>query len=448
VLCGLHMAALMSVFEGCGPATQATTLRPRQLAEESASPQSKALEPLAYAVLALEAEALPTSPEMVQLLDRVHAAAKADFAIARARLMLLPERQRAVATLNLIEQVLQRFRFVYPAVGYVETLSDALAPLNVDDAGLRRLSDEYENEGRKVMIDRSATETFHIADCDVFSILYVSIGEVLGLPIRMVDLPEPPRAVGHDYVSWTLSDGSSVAWEASSGTERDSATGDAYFFRAEPKPLKQAIEARAFAVPLSREETLAYWYWIVGSIWNQRGSYVRALASYRTAIQKSPFWPKARNELVWLRATAPDPAVRDAAEAIVAGEELLRIWPSANYLDTVAAAYAADGRWDDAVGTQERAVHQAQVYDPKAAGFNQRLSEYRHHRRFLQSRHTEEDAIRWSESLRNPRWQARSRASSSPPSEVRSEGVDMPGEAGANAASPDQAVEADGALSH
>jgi hypothetical protein len=200
----------------------------------------------------------------------------------------------------------------------VDTLSDALAPLNVDDAGHQRLSEESENRVRKPMINRSATETFHIADCDVFSILYVSIGEVLGLPIRMVDLPEPPGGVGHNYVVWKLSDGSSVAWEAMSGTERASSARDEDFFWAAPKPLDRAIEDRVFAVPLSPEETLAYWYVIVGAVWNERGSHVRALASYRTAMQKHLFWPKARNELVWLRATAPDPAVRDATEAIAA----------------------------------------------------------------------------------------------------------------------------------
>ncbi|MFN7918397.1 MAG: tetratricopeptide repeat protein [Vicinamibacterales bacterium] len=82
-----------------------------------------------------------------------------------------------------------------------------------------------------------------------------------------------------------------------------------------------------------------------------RGQYAEALRLLREVVDQRPGWTPAQLELAWLRATAPDAALRNAAEAVAlardgAGRSDRR---DVRALDVLAAAYAAAGRFDDAV---------------------------------------------------------------------------------------------------
>ena len=88
-----------------------------------------------------------------------------------------------------------------------------------------------------------------------------------------------------------------------------------------------------------------------------RGRYREASAHYRVAIEASPDDPRPRNNLAWILATCPDASIRDGAGAV----ELLRVveQPSTKaapeVYDTLAAAYAEAGRFDEAVAMARRA---------------------------------------------------------------------------------------------
>jgi tetratricopeptide (TPR) repeat protein len=83
------------------------------------------------------------------------------------------------------------------------------------------------------------------------------------------------------------------------------------------------------------------------------------------AVQGKPDWPEALNNLAWLLATQNDPAVRNGAEAVKLAERAveLRKGQDAEQLDTLAAAYAESGRFEDAIKTAQRGIQGA-----KAAG--------------------------------------------------------------------------------
>jgi spermidine synthase len=66
------------------------------------------------------------------------------------------------------------------------------------------------------------------------------------------------------------------------------------------------------------------------------------------------------NELAWRLATAPDPSLRDPAEAVGFGLRAVEIAANPHSLDTLAAAYAAAGRYNEAVATAKRAVAAAE----------------------------------------------------------------------------------------
>jgi tetratricopeptide (TPR) repeat protein len=390
------------------PAPEGTGRVASQISAADASTPSGAAETnqrhtVAHDVLALEEAHLPKSSAQHDFLNEVVGSAISAYNEASPQLTRLPERERAQKTFELIEAVLQRHHFVYPSVGYVAFFRDGLAPVNVNAEALARLAEEPENFERTDMIMHSPGAAFHIADCDVFSTLFMAIGEALALPIAMVDLPEPPGGVGHNYVTWTLHDGSHLNWEAMSGRERQPYR-DNHFFEGAPRSLSDAVAARAFGVPLTRDETVAYWYLIAGSKWTYLGAYATALACYRSAINKNPKSPKGYNEAAWLLATCPDPTIREPREAVAFAEKLQQLWPSANYLDTAAAAYAASGRWEEAIETQQRAVKLAERYDPKASGFKRRLSLYENHVPYIAPRREEQEAENWREVLANSRW--------------------------------------------
>jgi cytochrome c-type biogenesis protein CcmH/NrfG len=82
-----------------------------------------------------------------------------------------------------------------------------------------------------------------------------------------------------------------------------------------------------------------------------------AIDSYRAALRENPQRVEAANNLAWIPATASDPALRDAAQAISLAEGVAR-WNSQDpaVLDMLATAYAAAGRYDDALATEARAL--------------------------------------------------------------------------------------------
>ena len=82
-----------------------------------------------------------------------------------------------------------------------------------------------------------------------------------------------------------------------------------------------------------------------------------AVANYRKAAELKPDWPVALNDLAWILATDPDPAVRNGHEAVRLAERACDISQrkEARYLGTLDAAYAEAGRFQEAIATASKA---------------------------------------------------------------------------------------------
>jgi tetratricopeptide (TPR) repeat protein len=115
----------------------------------------------------------------------------------------------------------------------------------------------------------------------------------------------------------------------------------------------------------------------LGALLEARGEYVRAVEHYRRAVEINPAGVEPVNNLAWILATASDPAVRDGAEAVRRAEEAARLTEHRNpqVLDTLAAAYAEAGRFDEAVRTARQAV-ELLPGSPDAAPIAERLAGY------------------------------------------------------------------------
>lgn len=91
---------------------------------------------------------------------------------------------------------------------------------------------------------------------------------------------------------------------------------------------------------------------------NESGDAAGAIADYELALKLIPDSPSFENELAWILATSPNAKVRDPKRAVELAEKSTKAVErgEARFVDCLAAAYAAAGRFDDAVTTAAEAV--------------------------------------------------------------------------------------------
>ena len=89
-----------------------------------------------------------------------------------------------------------------------------------------------------------------------------------------------------------------------------------------------------------------------------QGEIEKALEDYDETMKRHPEEPQPFNDYAWMLATAPKDSVRDGAKAVTLAEQACRLteYKNSAFLDTLAAAYAEKGAWEDALKWQELAV--------------------------------------------------------------------------------------------
>lgn len=93
-------------------------------------------------------------------------------------------------------------------------------------------------------------------------------------------------------------------------------------------------------------------------VYESAGQWAQAMAEYRALLKRHPDHPAAANSLAWLLATSPAGAVRNPEEAVLLAERLCHQtqFKTAETMDTLAAAYAAAGRFEEAATMARRAL--------------------------------------------------------------------------------------------
>jgi len=96
----------------------------------------------------------------------------------------------------------------------------------------------------------------------------------------------------------------------------------------------------------------------LGTLYDQMGQYQQAIEQFDRAIALMPGEAGSYNNLAWLRATCPDGAFRDAAQAVQLARKACQLtgWNDFSTLDTLATAYAAQANWSEAVKWQLKAI--------------------------------------------------------------------------------------------
>jgi tetratricopeptide (TPR) repeat protein len=117
----------------------------------------------------------------------------------------------------------------------------------------------------------------------------------------------------------------------------------------------------------------------LGSLLRARGETVDAIAELRRAVDLAPDWVPGLIDLAWVLATASDDRLRNAGEAVRLAERARAAagGGDASVLDVLGVAYAAAGRFEDAIPAAQAALA-LNPPEPFAAEIRARLVLYRH----------------------------------------------------------------------
>jgi tetratricopeptide (TPR) repeat protein len=116
----------------------------------------------------------------------------------------------------------------------------------------------------------------------------------------------------------------------------------------------------------------------------RRGKFADANKELGEALRLNPKHAGALNLRAWVFAVCPDADYRDGAKAVDfatrACEETK--WKAAGHLDTLAAAYAESGKWDDAIKWQKKALEDTDLLANEGKEAKERLKLYEEKKAF------------------------------------------------------------------
>jgi len=142
----------------------------------------------------------------------------------------------------------------------------------------------------------------------------------------------------------------------------------------DPNPEANAKFVEAVLLQRARQEPhKGVWHRLIGDLKLESDKDAEALAAYEKSLGLEPVDPETLNNFAWLLVTSNDQRVLDADRALSLAMTAASRRPTAAYiLDTLAAAYWANGRIDDALDTEREAM----ARDPVNRAFYRRQMDF------------------------------------------------------------------------
>jgi tetratricopeptide (TPR) repeat protein len=154
------------------------------------------------------------------------------------------------------------------------------------------------------------------------------------------------------------------------------ARGNAYQFKNEPD---KAIADYDEAIRLDPKFALSYT--ARGNAYQSKNDYDKAIADYDEAIRLDPKDAIAYNSLAWLLATCAQAGFRDGQKAVEYAAKAFELseWKSPDFVDTLAAAYAEVGDFEQAIKWETNFLGTSNLSGEDTAGGKSRLALYQAH---------------------------------------------------------------------
>ncbi len=111
-------------------------------------------------------------------------------------------------------------------------------------------------------------------------------------------------------------------------------------------------------------------------VYRRLGNYQAASADLAKAAEMEPKAAGHLNDIAWLKATASDAAGRNGREAVQFARRACEMtkWKDADYLDTLAAAYAEAGNFEEAIKYQTQVLQMKGRFHQHRPGMEERLA--------------------------------------------------------------------------
>jgi tetratricopeptide (TPR) repeat protein len=124
-------------------------------------------------------------------------------------------------------------------------------------------------------------------------------------------------------------------------------------------------------------------YYNLGRLYHQRGQYDKAIENLSKTVEINPRHACAYNDHAWILATCPNEKYRDGDKAVELAKKAVELSHTVPIMDTLAAAYAEAGRFEDAITTQEKVIallKENNKSEEMLSGYKERLTAYQAHK--------------------------------------------------------------------
>ena len=284
---------------------------------------------------------------------------------------------QALSALSEIDRALSEEGFVVCVKTKLLTqaLSQPIPLLHEDDVNLHNGKEvctlQRKPDYRDANIRRLWKQGLRPVDCDLGAILYLSVGERVGLPLEFVETPY------HNFVRWRFANGDYLNWDNNDAKEYS----DADFRNAVPKTVSRKFnkveeKRNRYLDGRSRKEIVTYYSGIIASDL-QKGECVVQL--YETVKQAEWLDATTNNNFAWAFATIADFENSEFTRLSVdLATEAIRMQPTCNLWDTLSCAHAAAGEFEKAMEVERLHIsstspripffaNKRSCYDPQVA---------------------------------------------------------------------------------
>lgn len=204
---------------------------------------------------------------------------------------------------------------------------------------LNSLRDEY--------ILKHKNEYFYIIDCDIGALIYLAIGEVNNLPLKIVEVPN------HNFIRWRIDKNTHINWDNNRGQEiTDNQYRKGGVLCANSIGFDIAEEnKKKYLTDISNKDFLDYYYWILGGMAQRNNRFKLAEEYYIKSLNSRPYESGIMNSLAWMYITVPEFKNKENYEkAYELSLKSIKFSPdNENYIDTYSCTCAAIGDFQKAI---------------------------------------------------------------------------------------------------